>query len=427
MRFRAALLAGSFFSGVALLGGSARMVYAAQAADSQPAAASRVAGTVVSIAGSVIVVKDDKGTESRITVPDSARVLQLPAGAKSLSAATSIKVQDIAVGDRVLAKIAADGPNFTASTVLAMKQADIAQKQEKDRQDWQARGISGLVTSVDPAAGTISVTTGSGAGARKIVVQASKSTTIRRYAPDSTKFDDAKPATLDQIKAGDQLRAKGSKNADGTEFAAEDIVAGTFRNIAGTVVSVDSAANTVTVNDLGTKKPFVVAINTDSQLHKLPPMMAQGIAMRLKGGGSGAGAAPGAGSPRAGHGGRSGDVGTASAGTGTPATSDTSSNPSAGRNAGNPGSSSAGAAGQRGGELQQALTRAPVLQLADLKKGDAVMVLTTEGQSPGAATAITLIAGVEPILQASPSASQSVLSASWNLGGGAAGGGQDAQ
>ena len=54
------------------------------------------------------------------------------------------------------------------------------------------------------------------------------------------------------------------------------------------------------------------------------------------------------------------------------------------------------------------------------------MVLTTEGAaSGGAATAITLLAGVEPLLQASPSASQSVLSASWSLGGSAPG--QDAQ
>jgi hypothetical protein len=72
------------------------------------------------------------------------------------------------------------------------------------------------------------------------------------------------------------------------------------------------------------------------------------------------------------------------------------------------------------------LNRAPVLQIADLKKGDAVMVLTTEGEAPGEATAITLLAGVEPLLQASPGASQSVLSASWNLGGGGAAG-QDAQ
>ena len=262
-------------------------------AASAPAPGSRVSGTVTAIAGNVLTVKDDKGTESKVTVPDSARVLELPAGAKSLSAATPIKVSDIAVGDRILAKTTPDGSNYTASTVVAMKQADIAKVQQSELQDWKTKGVNGIVKSVDPAAQTVTISTGNGPTAKTIVIQASKTTNIRRYAPDSTKFDDAKPATLDEIKPGDQLRAKGDKNDDGTELTADAIVAGTFRNIAGTVVSVDAAANKVVVNDLATKKPFTVDVNTDSQLHKLSPMMAQGIAMRLKGGAAGAGA-PGA-------------------------------------------------------------------------------------------------------------------------------------
>jgi hypothetical protein len=395
-------------------------------AASAPTPGSRVSGTVTAIAGNVLTVRDDKGIESKVTVADSARVLELPAGAKSLSAATPIKVSDIAVGDRILAKTTPDGSNYTASTVVAMKQADVAQKQQADRQDWQTRGISGLVKSVDPSAQTITVSTGSGPTAKTLVVLASKSTTIRRYSPDSTKFDDAQPATLEQIKPGDQLRAKGDKNADGTELTAEDIVAGTFRNIAGTVVSVDALANKVVVTDLATKKPFTIDVNADSQLHKLSPMMAQGIAMRLKGGAAGAGApgaapggAAGSGAPAAPAGG-AGQSGDAGGGTGS------RQGHASGANGGQP-PPAGGAPGQRGGgDMQQMLNRAPVLALADLKKGDAIMALTTEGQAPGEATAVTLLAGVEPLLQASPSASQSVLSASWNLGGGAAAG-QDAQ
>jgi hypothetical protein len=399
-----------------------------QAAAAPAAPGSRVSGTVTAIAGSVLTVKDDKGVESKVTVADSARVLQMPAGAKSLSAATPIKVSDIAVGDRILAKTTPDGNNFTASTVVAMKQADVAQKQQEDRQDWQTRGISGLVKSVDPSAQTITVSTGSGLTAKTLIVQVSKSTTVRRYSPDSTKFDDAKPATLEQIKPGDQLRAKGDKNADGTELTAEDIVAGTFRNVAGTVVSVDAPANKVVVTDLATKKPFTIDVNADTQLHKLSPMMAQGIAMRLKGGAAGAGtpgaapggaAGPGTSAAPAGGAGQSGGAGD---GTGS------RQGHVPGANGGQP-PAAGGAPGQRGGgDVQQMLNRAPVLALADLKKGDAIMALTTEGQAPGEATAVTLLAGVEPLLQASPSASQSVLSASWNLGGGgAAAAGQDAQ
>ncbi len=374
------------------------MIAGAQAA--APAASSRVAGTVSAIAGSVLTVKDDKGVESKVTVPDAARVLELPAGSKSLSAATAIKIQDIAVGDRILAKTNPDG---TASTVIAMKQADVAQKQQHDREDWRARGINGVVKSVDPAAQTVTVATGSGAAGKTVVVQASKATTVRRYAPDSTRFDDAKPSTLDQVKPGDQLRARGDKSADGAQLTAEDIVAGTFRNIAGTVLSVDPAASTLTVNDLATKKPFIVNINADSQLHTLPPAMAQGIARRLGGGAASSNSAGG------GTAGRSDASSHAPGATSPPAPPNTAAETNG----------ASGTPGQRGGDLQQMLSHAPVLQLADLKKGEAVMVLTTEGQAPGAATAITLLSGVEPLLQASPNSSQSVLSASWSVGGGA--------
>jgi hypothetical protein len=366
---------------------------------------------VTAVSGNVLTVRDDKGSESKVTVPDSAKLVQVPAGATSIAAGVKISVTEIAVGDRVLARTTPgpDGSSLVASTVVTMKQADIAQKQQQDRKDWQTRGVSGLVKSVDPAGQSITISTGSGAAAKTLIVQASKSTVIRRYAPDSTKFDDAKTATLDQIKPGDQLRAKGEKNADGTQIAADAIVAGTFRNIAGTVLSVDPAANTVTVNDLATKAPFTVAINSDSQLHKLPPAMAQGIAMRLKGGAAGAAGAPRGAAP---GGPSSGPPGASTSGAGTP-------------NTGNAASAPGGASGGRGGDLQQVLNRAPTLTLADLKKGDAVMVLTTEGKAPGTATAVTLLAGVEPLLQASPAASQSMLSASWNLGG--AGAAQDAQ
>lgn len=392
-------------------------------AASAPAPGSRVSGTVTAIAGNVLTVKDDKGIESKVTVADSARVLQLPAGAKSLSAATPIKTSDIAVGDRILAKTTPDGSNYTASTVVAMKQSDVAKVQQGELQDWKTKGVNGIVKSVDPTAQTVTISTGNGPTAKTMLVQASKTTSIRRYAPDSTKFDDAKPATLDQIQAGDQLRAKGDKNVDGTQLTADAIVAGTFRNIAGTVISVDAPANKVVINDLATKKPFTIDVNADSQLHKLSPMMAQGIAMRLKGGATGAapGGAAGSGAPAvaAGHSGGAGGGmgGGAGAGQGQPTGANGGAPPAGG-----------GAPGQRGGDVQQMLNRAPALVLADLKKGDAVMVLTTEGQTPGEATAVTLLAGVEPLLQASPGASQSVLSASWNLGGGgAAAAGQDAQ
>jgi hypothetical protein len=59
--------------------------------------------------------------------------------------------------------------------------------------------------------------------------------------------------------------------------------------------------------------------------------------------------------------------------------------------------------------------------LKDLSKGNMVIVVATEGQTPDAATAITVVAGVEPMLQASTSGSQAMLSSAWNVGGGGGG------
>jgi hypothetical protein len=69
------------------------------------------------------------------------------------------------------------------------------------------------------------------------------------------------------------------------------------------------------------------------------------------------------------------------------------------------------------------LARAPSVTLKDLQKGNMVIVVATEGQSPQSATAITIVAGVEPMLHASTSGSQAMLSSAWNLGGGGEGGG----
>jgi hypothetical protein len=296
------------------------------------------------------------------------------------------------------------------------------------------------VKEVDAAANTITITV----SAKPILIHLSPDTTIRRYAPDSVKFDDAKLGTLDQIKPGNQLRARGTKNADGTEFTAQAIVSGAFRDIAGTVVSTDAANNTVTITDLATKKPVVIKITSDSQLRKLPPMVAMGIAMRLKGGAPGAAAA---GAPGSGQGGGQGGgqgnwrgAGNSGGGSGTPGGSSPGgpgtgapAGGGPGMGAGPGGGTGAGGGGWRGGgagggtpDFQQMLSRMPAVTVNDLNKGDAVMLVATEGSATSEPTAITLLAGVEPILTAAPAGtSASTILSPWNLSAGPAGAGGD--
>ncbi|MBV8673026.1 MAG: hypothetical protein JOZ33_06300 [Acidobacteriaceae bacterium] len=357
----------------------------------------RIVGTVSAMQGNTLTIKSDAGATSTVNATDSTRVLRAEPGAKSLSDATPAQLSDIAVGDRVLvsATTGDGGTPGTALRIIAMKQGDIAQRQKAEQADWQRRGIGGLVKSVDPAGSTITIAVGS----RTVVIHTTPKTIYRRYDPCSIRFSDARPSSADQIRPGDQLRARGDRNADGSEFTAEEIVAGTFRNIAGTVLSVDEAANAVTVTDLATKRPVVIHINSDSQMHKLPQQMAEGLAARLKNANGTAPGGPGA-------------PGSASA-------SGSAGSPPGGKLQGSAGPAGGGLGGQRSGDLSQMLQRTPTVQLSELHKDDAVMIVATQG-TPDAATAVTLLAGVGPILSAPSSASQSMFSASWNLGGGGA-------
>ena len=271
--------------------------------------------------------------------------------------------------------------------------------------------MAGLVKLVNPADNVITLTTGAGATAKTVTVHLTRSTALKRYAPGSVRYDQAQTAPLDAIHPGDQLRARGAKDPDGSEITADEVVSGSFRNIAGTITSLDAANSTMVVKDLATKKQVSVHVTADAQMRRLPERMAQMLAVRLKGGTPGPG-----GPPHAGEGGAPTAGGPPA---GTPGGGQRSW-PGGGGGAGAPGASPGGpGAGQwvqGGGDPQQMLNRAPAIQFSDLQKGEAVMLVSTEGAND--VTAITILAGVEPLLEA-PAASQNLLS-NWSMGGGGA-------
>lgn len=367
---------------------------------------SKAVGAIKSIAGNSLVLTTDDAKNVNISTSDTTRIVRIAPGQTDLKNATPIGVQDLQVGDRILARgAAANGTQaLTAATIIVMKQSDVAAKQQQERDDWQKRGIGGLVSEVDSAKGTVTISVTTFTGSKKVLVQTSKQTVVRRYAPDSVKFDDAKPSDLASVHAGDQLRARGTKNADGTEFAAEEIVTGSFRNIAGTVTAANATDNSLTVMDAISKSSVVVKVTGDSQLRKLPQMMAQRIAMRLKAqtpeGQTPTGGAPAnATTARAGGNFRPGSAEGGGASTAAP---------SAG--------GGYGAGGGRGGDLQQMLSRLPAVTINDFQKGDAVMLVSTQG-TDSEVTAITVVGGVEPILTASPRGSQGMTLSPWSLSG----------
>jgi hypothetical protein len=339
-------------------------------------------------------VLSDAGAASTVSIEDATKLLQIEPGKTDLKEATPLALGDLQPGDRVLVRgvMAGDGKTLRAASLIAMKKAAISEKQNKERAEWQ-HGVGGLVKSIDPATQTVVLTTNGLSANKEIVLRLGKDALLRRYAPDSTRFDAAKPAPLSAVQTGDQLRARGTRSDDGASFEAAEIVSGTFRNIAGTVTSIDATSSTVVVQDLTTKSPVTLKITAESQMRKLPPPFAERLAARLKGQAPEAQASSG---------------GTQAA----PAQHQQQSQPS------DQAGGSIGAGNRGGGDFQQMLARMPAATLADLQKGDAVMVVSTQGSEKDSPAVVTLLAGVEAILRASPKGGQDVILSPWSLGGG---------
>ena len=407
----AAAIYASLWAGIGSVAQGAPPQTAARQPAAQSASIAKPVGTIKSISGNTITLTTDAGTDVTVLVQDATKLLRIAPGQTDLKDATPLQFPDVQAGDRILVrgKFTDDGKSVLATSLVAMKKEDISQKQARDREEWQKHGAGGLVTSVDPATSTIIVSLPAIGEKKNLTVHLLKDTVLRRYAPDSVKFDDAKPAPLTQILPGDQLRARGSRAADGTELTAVEIVSGTFRNISGILSAVDASAGTMTLQDLATKKPVTVKITSESQLRKLNQQMAQRIALRLKGIPADA-AAPAADGP----------ANAASA----PQSPSPRGAPAGAPRAGGTGQGGFGGMGRAGGgpaDLQQAISRMPASALGDFQKGEAVMLVATEGDPGGMPTAITLLGGVEPILQASPTSNASTILSPWSLGSGAGG------
>lgn len=377
----------------------------------QQAASARFLGAITSINGDTLTVKTAQGDTRQVQVPSNAILKRVEPGQTNLSAAVDMQFTDLAVGDRVLVNL---DPNSTGAVpaalrVVAIKAADVQKKQQDEAAAWQ-RGVGGLVKSVDASSGVILVSTGAGSTAQTVTVKTTPATILKRYAPGSVRFDEAMTAPITAIQPGDQLRARGQKTED--TLTADEVVSGGFRNISGTITSIDPANSTLVVKDLVTKKQVTIHMGAETQMRRLPDRMAQFIAMRLKGqipAGYGGGAAR----PQGAAGG-SGTGAGAGSGTGNGAGgSSAGGNRAGGGNGGWQGGQRGAGGGASGGmgDLSQALSRAPAIKLGDLEKGEAVMLVSTQGESD--VTAITVLAGVEPLLEAP--ASQDLLS-NWSMG-----------
>lgn len=338
----------------------------------------RVLGAVrtVDAAGKTLTLKSDAGDVYSINLTGTAKVEKIAPGSKDPAPLT---FEEIAVGDRAVAygAVSAETKTVVTKRLVVMTKGDLDRKNEAEHQDWARRGASGTVVTPKPAASEVVISSKPMMGAAKeITVVVTPKTSIRQYAPDSMRFSDAKPAKLSEMTKDDQIRVRGDKSPDGDKIIAEEIVFGTFQLSAGTVTIV--SANEIKIKDLKSKKVITIHVTADSNLRKMPEQMARMMAMQRDGGGEG-----GAGMRQAANGG---------APAGAPG-----QRPGGGMGAAPGGRPGGPGGGPRGGDMME---RMPKFAIADLKAGDAVMILSTKGTKPDELTAITMLSGVEAILTA---------------------------
>jgi len=310
-----------------------------------------------------MIVKTDAGAIVTVSLGEKTIYMRLAPGEKTLTNATKITLADVGEGDRVWArgKVADDQKSVAAAAaVIVMTKVDIAKKQDAERAEWRRRGILGVITALKPESKEITISSRTIAGTQAVIIPVSEKVELRRYAPDSIKFSDAKPCIFGELKVGDQLRALGERTLEGTHFTPEKIVTGAFRMAAGVVTAVDGTTGEVKINELQTKHPLTIVVKHDAVLRKFPSMGEMGGGMMNRGGGGPGGGNPGAGGGQGGPGNRPGGGG--------------------------------------GFNINDMLERLPTVSLSDLKVGDTIIVSSTQGADPARLTAIALVTGADTLL-----------------------------
>ncbi len=291
----------------------------------------------------VVVVKPDNTDAVSVKLTPETIFQRVAPGERDLKKATAMNMTDMALGDRVLVTFK-PGTTADATRILVMSATDISKRNEADRQDWNKRGISGVVSAKTPT--TITLKKRGMTGEVIMTVTIDNKTAYRRYHTDSVKFADASISKLDEVNIGDQLRARGLKSEDGLKVTAEEIVFGTFITKAGTITAINADTKELTVTELGTNKPLTIKFTEDSQIKKMPPMAGM---MGGRGGPPPAGGAP------------AGPV--------------------------------------RAPDMAQMLERMPAAKLDELKAGEKVVVSSTKGAKPDEITAIMLLGNADMLIQ----------------------------
>ena len=355
-----------------LLAGSVAALLPRIAAGAAPAA-DRLIGSVRALDAQqrTLSILGDGGNEQRAVFDLETACLRAQPGAVDLKTAVAIECNQLAVGDRVLARGRLSGSVFQARQIVVMTRADLEQRQARDRAEWRRRGTAGVVKALDATTGSITVEVRSFFRSREFLVStAERKATFRRYPPDVTLFGDTEPSSFSAVRVGDQIQALGDWTEDRARFLAEQVVSGSFRTVLGSVERLGPEAQQLVLKTLperskgaGRKggETILIQVVPEASVRRLPAEMAARLVGR-----------------------RAGD------------------------NAGSRSSAASGRVrGTRAGEGSSARNvgdmwdRLPTIKVGELQTGEYVAVAVAESRTPGQARATAVLGGIEPLIRES--------------------------
>jgi len=231
-----------------------------------------------------VIVTTAAGSVVTVTLSDRTVFMRIPPGEKTKDKFIKIASTDFTLGDSVFVRgrMTEDRKNLPALEFYVMSKGDIAEKKDRERDEWTKRGIAGTISAINTENKEISVDSRTAEGPKPIVIATNGDTKFRRYAPNSVRFSDAQAGSFADLKVGDQLRALGTKGADGARFTPEEIVTGSFQTISGNVTEIDAEKKEIKIKDLQSQQPVTIAVSKDSSMRRLTPEM---IAALTKGSG----------------------------------------------------------------------------------------------------------------------------------------------
>ena len=198
---------------------------------------SSVVGTVVAVdkTTKTISIKTDQNATVAIKANETTVCLRVPLGAHSLDKATPILFDDIATGDRVLARGNKTQDEFAALRIVVLSKDDVAKQRES------FKTIGATLTAIDLQKGEISATTLD--QKKPIQIATLKETSVRRIpsvmiaaiaqkvransqAEVQQMIETLPVVPLSDLKVGDVVSITGLRERDEARITAIRVVAG---------------------------------------------------------------------------------------------------------------------------------------------------------------------------------------------------------